>query len=103
METGVHHIIGSQEDHLSYLIFSCVFIAKQAEATFDVFFPIIVYEWREQEDGAWTMKEQKAFQAAHKCFAQNITINEASYMYVADILIIYSLMYNFFAGHVLRA
>ena len=72
-----------------------MFIAKQAEATFDQFFPIIVYEWREQE-GAWNMKEQQAFQAAHKCFAQNITIDKASYMYAASILLLYNLMYNYF-------
>ena len=59
-----------EDTNLSFLIYSCVFIAKNVYSTYDEFFDaIIVYEWREQE-GSWSLEEKSAFREAHEVFTQ---------------------------------
>ena len=55
-----------EANNLSFLIYSCVFIGKKIYTNFDDFFPIIHYEWREQE--GWSLEEKTAFRLAHEGF-----------------------------------
>lgn len=54
-----------EDTNLSFLIYSCVFLAKNVYSTFDDFFEVIIVEWREQE-GTWSLEEQAAFREAQK-------------------------------------
>lgn len=75
----------TQEDCLSFLIYSSVFIARKAYSSFSEFFPTVVYEWQEQE-GCWSVEEQQAFKESHDCFSKIDEMNDVT-MYVANLVL----------------